>query len=324
MKKRVSLVHPLVIFILMQITWLSLLGLWIYWYVLNYTIVEQAGERIIPQFLLSPTSTQMFALIIGLTLLIFLLIGMYFVFIYLTRQININRLYENFIANFTHELKSPLASIQLYVETLQKRRVDEETRKQFLANMMDDIHRLKRIIDNILDISQIEQNKKLYHFKHYSAQPFLKELLNECKKNLKISDDQIKIKGRVKGYVLADREALGMVFTNLIDNARKYSPKGLDLTISLRSESNRLIIDFQDKGMGIPFTEQPFVFQKFYRVQSKDSPNVQGTGLGLYLAREILRAHEGKLEVSSPGPGKGSTFRVVLPLTKTIESEEQT
>ncbi len=323
MKKRISLVHPLVIFILMQITWLSLLGLWIYWYVLNYTIVEQAGERIIPQFLLSPTSTQMFALIIGLTLLIFLLIGMYFVFIYLTRQININRLYENFIANFTHELKSPLASIQLYVETLQKRRVDNKTYRQFLANMMDDIYRLKRIIDNILDISQIEQNKKLYHFQHYSAQPFLRALLNECKKNLKLSDEQIKIKGRVKGYVLADREALGMVFTNLIDNARKYSPGGLDLTISLRSESNRLIIDFQDRGIGIPFSEQPFVFQKFYRVQSKNSPNVQGTGLGLYLAREILRAHDGRLEVFSPGPGKGSTFRVVLPLTKTMESEEE-
>ncbi len=314
MKKRINLFHPLLIFILMQIAWISLLALWIYWYSSNYLLIKQAGERFLPQFINVSTRTQLFTLIFGLVLLILLLGGMYFVFIYLTRQININLLYENFIANFTHELKSPLASIQLYLETLHRSNVSEEIRQEFLERMLMDTQRLKRIIDAILDISQIEQKKKLYNLELYPADKIVKELIKECQHQFKISPEQIKISGKISGKWAVDRDAMLMVFANLIDNALKYTSGELQLSIRLRQKNNQMILEFSDNGIGIDPEEQKRIFQKFYRISVPHKPDIRGTGLGLYMAREIVRGHGGKISVTSEGLNKGTTFILTFPL----------
>ena len=149
MKKRFNIFHPIFVFILAQLAWLSLLGLWIYWYVTNYIIFKQVGENYSPQLI--ARGTNILALVSGLILLVFVLGGMYFIFIYLTRQLSLTRLYDNFIATVTHELKSPLASILLYLETLNERQVPEKRQQQFISLMLKDVNRLQNLINSILN-----------------------------------------------------------------------------------------------------------------------------------------------------------------------------
>lgn len=313
MKRSVNFLHPLLIFIFMQIVWVSLLGLWIYWYTSNYIILNQVGERLVPKSTATP-ATQLFALIFGLILLVFLLAGFYFIFIYLTRQININRLYETFIANFTHELKSPLASIQLYLETLRRRQVPKEKQIEFLDQMLADTQRLKQVIDSILDISQIEQKKKFFDLSLQEIQPTIQRLINNCIERFKLGPEVIKVEGRIEGYWLVDEHAMQMVFSNLIDNALKYSHTYPHITVRLSHRRQQFCIEFIDQGIGIEKEAQKHIFKKFYRVSASYMPNIHGTGLGLYLVKEIVKAHLGRISVHSDGLNKGATFRLCFPL----------
>ena len=319
MKRRVNFLHPLLIFIFMQVAWISLLGLWIYWYVSNYIIINQVGKRLVPTVTASPR-TQLFALIFGLFLLVIILAGFYFIFIYLTRQININRLYETFIANFTHELKSPLASIQLYLETLQRRDVPKEKQAEFISQMLSDTQRLKQVIDSILDISQIEQKKKIFNLQPQEVQPTVKGLISNCQERFKLERERLILKGKVKGYWLVDQEAMQMVFANLLDNALKYSSPKSTITVRLLQEKQKFCIEFIDQGIGIEKEAQKHIFQKFYRVSAPYMPDIRGTGLGLYLVKEIVKAHLGNITVKSEGLHKGTTFRLCFPLKR--QSEE--
>jgi len=312
MKKRVTLFHPLLVFILAQIAWLSLVGLWIYWYVSNYIILKQVGERLAPQLI--STRTHIAALISGLVLLICVLVGMYFVFIYLARQININRLYDSFIANFTHELKSPLASLQLYLETFRLRKVPEEKQKTFLNMMMKDIQRLKDLIDSILNISQIEQKKMAYQFRIYTADVLVKELVNRSREQFNLPREAITISGSAPCRWKADREAMTLVFNNLIDNAMKYTPGEFKITIQTMCTERHFVLKFIDQGIGIKTEDQKHIFEKFFRITNSHIPNIRGTGLGLYLVREIVKDHGGSITVHSEGLNKGSTFILEFPI----------
>ncbi len=323
MKRRINFIHPLLIFIFMQVAWISLLGLWIYWYVSNYIIINQVGKRLVPKVTASPVS-QLSALIVGLFLLVFILAGFYFIFIYLTRQININRLYETFIANFTHELKSPLASIQLYLETLQRREIPRDKQKEFIAQMLSDTQRLKQVIDSILDISQIEQKKKIFELQLQPVQRTVFDLISNCMDRFKLNNNQLIIKGKVKGYWLVDQTAMQMAFSNLIDNAIKYSPKREPITVRLLQQKQQFCIEFIDRGIGIEKEVQKHIFQKFYRVSASYMPDIRGTGLGLYLVKEIVKAHFGQITVKSEGLKKGTTFRLCFPLKQNLNSHKPT
>ena len=314
MKKRLNFAHPLLIFIAMQIAWLSLLGLWIYWYISNYSMVQEFGKKYLPSFFQSTTRLQLFTLIIGLILLVFLLVGMYFVFIFLTKQININLLYENFIANFTHELKSPLASIQLYVETMKRRKIDEQTKNEFLDRMLVDTQRLKHVIDAILDISQIEQKKKFYNLEVVDLKKVLLPIIKNVSEQYKIPRDKMALKLNADGLIRIDREAFQIIFNNLFDNAIKYVKDALFIEINIYKKNRNLFIEFKDQGIGIHPEDQKHLFQKFYRVNRPHLPNVRGTGLGLYHVKEILKGHGGKIWAKSAGIGKGTTITIQLPL----------
>ncbi|GAB4363041.1 MAG: HAMP domain-containing sensor histidine kinase [Calditrichia bacterium] len=317
MKKPKTLFHPVWVFILAQLAWLSLVGLWIYWYVSNYYILEKVEEKVSPQLL--STKLNIFALISGCILLVLLLAGMYFIFIYLTRQINLTRMYDNFIANITHELKSPLASLQLYLETLKFRRVPRERQEEFLQLMIHDTKRLQRLINSILEISAIEQKRMAYNYQVYRAEVLIRELVREAEAQFKLPPNSIHIKGNVPVECMVDRNALKMVFDNLIDNAIKYSIESPAITIKLNSDSKYLTVKFIDNGVGIPLADQKKIFHKFYRVPRKDIPNIKGTGLGLYMVREIVKLHRGKISVYSEGKNHGSAFTITLPIYQPVK-----
>ena len=318
MRRLRFLFQPVLVFVFAQLAWLFLLGLWIYWYVSNYIIFNQVGDKISPQLI--SAKTNILALIGGLVLLLAILFGMYLIFIYLNRQLNITRLYDNFIANVTHELKSPLASLQLYLETLNYRQVPRPKQKEFFALMMKDADRLKHLINSILEISGLEKKRIAYNFHVHVADSMVKALIKESVEQFRLEAKAVKVTGSAPCQCVVDRDALKIVFDNLIDNAIKYSREPVKMAVRLFCSTKSIIIELHDQGVGIAAKDQKKIFDKFQRLYGPDIPNVKGTGLGLYWVREIIKYHGGTISVSSEGSGRGSVFRIELPIYQTSKT----
>ncbi|MCK5032129.1 MAG: HAMP domain-containing histidine kinase [Calditrichia bacterium] len=319
MRKIGSLFSSILVFVLAQVAWFSLLGLWIYWYVSNYIIFENVGENVPPQIISG--STNVFALVSGIVLLVFISIGMSLIFIYLNRQMNITKLYDNFIASVTHELKSPLSSIQLYLETINSRNVPLEKQKEFVSIMMKDTDRLNDLINSILHLSGIEQKKMARKYPHdyqiYKASEIFTELLNNSIDKFHLASESVIIQGNPDCLCVIDSNWFEIVFYNLFDNAIKYSNNNAKIRISLSNTSKKIQIEFSDNGIGISHKDQKKIFNKFQRIENSHSPNVKGTGLGLYWVKEIVKYHGGKIQVFSGGKEKGTTFTITLPIYQT-------
>jgi signal transduction histidine kinase len=312
MRKTRSLFYPIFIFILAQLAWFLVVGLWIYRYVINNMIFEQVGEQLFPRLI--SKQSNILALVGGLFLMVSMSVAMTLIFRHLTIHLRITRMYDNFLANVTHELKSPLASIQLSLETLQSRDVPIEKRREFVALMRQDTTRLQHLIDSILSISGLEKKKFLFNFEVVSASPAFSGLMEETVAQFQLPDDALRISGKALCPCVIDRNTMRIVFNNLIDNAIKYS-KGLpkiDLNFSCTDKYVR--IEFSDHGIGISSRDQKLIFLKFHRIYRRDIPSVKGTGLGLTWVAEIIKAHGGRIRVHSEGIGKGTTFYIEIPI----------
>ena len=316
MKKTHTLFYHIMIFILAQLAWFSLLGLWIYWYVSNYLILTQVGDKVSPQLI--PETTNVVALVSGLVLLVMVSVGMSLIFVYLNQQVNLTRLYDNFISNVTHELKSPLSAIQLYLETLKSREMPPEQRAEFIDQMLKDVQRLNNLITSILYMSGLDRKKTsrkyLHNFNIYRADELIPKIVSETTDRLQLAKDAVEISGQADCPVVADANWLQIVIQNLFDNAVKYSLNSVKISVRMACRRRYLEIDVSDNGIGIRPKDQKKIFNKFQRLANADNPNVKGTGLGLYWAREIIREHGGTISVHSPGEGKGTTFTIRLPV----------
>ncbi len=315
-------IQSVIVFVIAQIAWLTLVVLWVYLYLSNYIIVKRALLGLSIKILAG--RINILVLIGGFFLLLMILGGMYFIFIFLAKQVDTTRAYDNFIANVTHELKSPLASIQLHLETLKKRNVEREKQSELIDLMLRDTERLRGLIDTILNISMIEQRKMVYNFEVYDIRETIIPVINEIASCVKLNTGRIEVEGMPEGKVLLDLDAFKIVVRNLVENAVKYSVGELRLIIKLYVKHNKFYLDFVDNGIGISPKDRKRIFNKFSRLESKNIPNVKGTGLGLYMVKEIVRGHRGKIDVWSEGEGKGSTFQVVFPLFKEKKAKKNT
>ena len=311
MRGKHSLFYHILIFVIAQLVWLLLLGIWIYWYVSNYIVFEKVGEEVSPQLIYDVQNALPF--ILGLILLIGLSFTTSLIFRHLNVQLRITELYDNFIGNVTHELKSPLSSIQLYLETLKQREVPQEKRKEFIDMMMKDADRLQSLINSILEISAQEKKKLLQDYRVHKAEIIVKELIEESCEKFRVEKENYRIISDTACEIVASKDALKVVFDNLVDNAVKYSTIQAKIVVSLICNSKKVTIIFSDLGIGVAAKEQKKIFNKFYRIYNKQIPNVKGTGLGLYRVKEIIKAHDGKITVLSEGEGKGTTFKLELP-----------
>ncbi len=316
-KKNGSLFYHIMLFVMAQLAWCLLLGLWIYWYVTNYVGIEKIAHTESGTMNRFESIT---VLVSGIILLIMITIILSMIFTYLNRQLNLTNLYDNFIANVTHELKSPLSSIQLFLETMKKRDLDKETNEKFIGSMLSDVKRLEKLINSILYISSLQHQKfanKLSHDYHiYNANTVINEVINRIFSDYRIENCS-EIQGELTGNCVIDKNWLSIVFSNLIDNAVKYSFGNRNITVRLKQNHEYFHISISDNGIGIDPKDYKKIFKRFHRLDNPDSPSVKGTGLGLYWVKEIVRYHGGSVTIGSNGEQPGTKFTVSLPIYKT-------
>ena len=216
-----------------------------------------------------------------------------------------------------------MASIQLYLETLKYQKVSSEEAQDFVDIMLSDTERLSDLIDNILESSKSDPSSMQLQFASVNIVSFLQATIAHHQKLFEGKECEIKLNFNEQIKVIIDGRAMRMVFNNLIANALRYSPAGTVLTIEVRRNKKFCIIDFIDQGFGFDKKELKKVFKKFYRVQNQETQNIEGAGLGLYISRQIINSHKGKINVFSEGRGKGTRFMVNLPIDQAFIEENK-
>jgi signal transduction histidine kinase len=316
-----NLFHPIMVFIGVQIAWIVLMAVWINWYLENNLAIKEFAQEIRPD--LFTAEIQWLILFEGCFLMLLILAGVYVIFVYWNKQNRLNQMQSNFVASVSHELKSPLASIQLYLETLKYQDVSTEEENDFVETMLSDTERLSELIDNILQSSKAEPKSMALQFQPVNLSEFLSEVVKGHKRQFEEKKCQVDLKLKGSPILNLDPKALRMVFNNLISNAIRYSPVNSSLNVHLHKNGKYWEVDFKDQGFGFEKKDTKKVFRKFYRVQNEDTQNIEGAGLGLFISSEIVKNHEGCLKVSSPGRGKGSVFSVLLPVSREVEADHQ-
>jgi two-component system sensor histidine kinase SenX3 len=254
----------------------------------------------------------------GIILFALLIAGVVLNTVFLVREIRRNERQDSFLNAVTHELKTPIASIRLYLETLQRRPVDEVQRQQFYTNMLADSDRLLATVEQVLKAGQLGQR----HRQQSRTLIDLGSLLSECiaitLQRHHLPPDAIvlqPISGGVHLRVMGLADDLRIAILNLLDNAVKYSPEGVHVRCSLAiTHYTWATLRITDTGVGLPPNQHKRIFRRFYRVPGRTMLRIKGTGLGLFLVRSIARQHGGDATAASQGPNMGTTITLTLPL----------
>jgi len=241
--------------------------------------------------------------------------GLFLIYSNVQREIHLSRLKSDFVANVSHELKTPLALIRLFAETLELGRVQsEEKARQYYRLINKESQRLTQLINNILDFSRIEAGRKEYRFAPADVGRIVSEVVDAYRFQIEQNGFDLEVHvAEGLPEVDADKEALGQALLNLVNNAIKYSRDGRHVRLDVSRRGDEVRIAVTDRGIGIAKAEQKKIFDKFYRAEDSLVHETKGSGLGLPLVRHIMEAHGGSVEVES-APGKGSTFTLVLPV----------
>jgi signal transduction histidine kinase len=305
------LYHPITIFLIIQVLWILLMVVWIWWYIEKNIQLQGMAERLRTQ--VEVGGFGWLPLLIGAVLLTLILVGATVIFVYYIKQHRLNRMQRSFVSNVTHELKSPVASIQLALETMALRDLSLEKRREFVSMMLDDTERLATLIDRILGAARIEKMRGRYNLEPLSMRRFLEEALIEDRHLYEKDGRTITLEGGRDARVAMDKSAMRVVLANLLENAARYSPKNSTIRIRLHRDLSSCRMDVIDNGEGIQGKDLKNIFKMFWRGSEEQGARVRGTGLGLYIVRNIVKDHRGKVWASSQGMGRGSTFSVRLP-----------
>jgi signal transduction histidine kinase len=230
-------------------------------------------------------------------------------------QIGVTKLRTHLLSNISHELKTPLSLIRLYTETLEADRArTEEDRKKFLGIISRETVRLSHLIDNLLDVQRIEENRKQYSYAQVRPDRVVRSTVEAFRLQLAEQGFELRLDiDEELPLLYIDEEAITQAMVNLLDNAAKYSQTNRDIRVRCGKRDDKVCISVQDRGIGIPRREQDKIFQSFYRVEKTDVHDVKGSGLGLAVVLHVASAHGGRVQVEST-PGAGSTFTLCIPI----------
>ena len=247
----------------------------------------------------------------GFVFIALLLIGLWKIRSSVRKEFELSQRQNNFLLSVTHELKTPIAANKLYLQTIQKRKLDDAQREELLTKAIRENERLEKLIDNILHAARVENRAMQPIKEEIEVAHFLQSLCQQFRK--RYPDAKIELTEMEKIATKFDVFMIETVLNNLIDNAIKYSTDLAQITISARIENNELIISVLDKGLGISEDEQKHIFSKFYRVGNEEIRTQKGSGLGLFISHEFVKLHNGSIGYK-PNKDKGSIFYFKLPI----------
>lgn len=308
MKKNTPKALPLTITLgsLLLVFCLALTTLWNIVIVYNtWQLKEYAGSQ------MPDIWSQWVILGIGSFLFVVIIVGITLFIIFMSRQIILNQLQKNFIDSMTHELKTPITSLKLYVETLQRHDLKGEQKSEFLNTMLADIEHLNALVNHVIEAAKVDYARQAEDFHPLTLQELLQECMHLIIRRYRLPASVFTFQVPQEQQVLSDPEALKLVLVNLFDNAIKYAGETPHVWVSSELREGVLYLKIKDSGMGIPENEQRKIFSRFYR--GSLSSTQKGTGLGLFIVKETLKRLKGKISLES-AVGQGTEFTLVLPV----------
>jgi Signal transduction histidine kinase len=258
-------------------------------------------------------------LVLGIVFFVLLITGLVLNTTFLVREIRRNEQHDSFINAVTHELKTPITSIRLYLETLQKHEVDEARRREFYDIMLADSDRLLHTVEQVLRAGQSGHRRRQEPPVLIDMNEMARECLELARTRYNLQAEALHFSessnnGNGRANVTGDAEELRAAVLNLIDNAVKYSPQKVEVSVEVEAiDEKRVMLRVTDCGVGIPRGQLKRIFKRFYRVPGLVMRRVKGTGLGLFIVRSIIEKHGGRVFAESEGEGSGSTFTILLP-----------
>jgi two-component system, OmpR family, sensor histidine kinase SenX3 len=261
--------------------------------------------------------TELALLILGIIFFIVLIFGVVLNTTFLIREIRRNEQHDAFINAVTHELKTPIASIRLYLDTLRTREVDEEQRREFYNIMLADSERLLLTVEQVLRASRTDLKRRRISTSVINVSEMVQECLELTRVRHGLSETALIYRESPEAHsarVSGDVDELRSAFSNLLDNAVKYSEDEVQVSVLVTAlDDKRVAVRVSDKGIGIPSAQLKRIFKRFYRVPGRFMARVKGTGLGLFIVHSVVTKHGGRVFAESRGLGHGSTFTVLLP-----------
>ncbi|MGZ6292987.1 MAG: sensor histidine kinase [Syntrophales bacterium] len=316
MKQAKWFFHPIFVFVLSTVALVCSLSLYIYWYVGISAGVKSLAYR----YQLDPSQfieASPWVVILVLSLLVgVILAGILIIFIYHLKTLQLYRLQQTFISNFTHELKTPVTSLKLYLETFTKHEIPRDEQLKYISFMLQDAERLSNNINSILNLARIES--KVYEgvFTNVDLVELVRGFLASNRHIFQKCDIHVENPMEKGFYQPVVISLIEMLLMNILTNAKKYNNSGRpNIRITFEEGENIQLIRFRDNGIGIEKKERKKIFKKFYQSRNRNEHDVVGgSGIGLYLAQQIAKLHQGRITADSEGAGEGSVFTLALPL----------
>jgi len=259
---------------------------------------------------------QVVPLVVGVIFFVVIIAGLLLYTIFLVREIRRNEQQDSFLNSVTHELKTPIASIRLYLETLESRQLDEGKRRDFYRIMLNDTDRLLGTVEQVLKAGEVRHRSDRKNWQEVDFSALVRDALELTRLRHHLLPEALRFGSAPQDEILVvgNPEELATVVFNLFDNAVKYSGDKKEILVELRTPSmDTVLLSVQDHGVGIPPRELKSIFKRFYRVQTSMTGQVKGTGLGLFIVRSVVRRYGGDAYAESAGEGRGSTFVIRLP-----------
>jgi signal transduction histidine kinase len=256
-------------------------------------------------------------LVFGIIFFMLIIVGLVLNTTFLIREIRRNEQHDAFINAVTHELKTPLASIRLYLQTLKSRDIAEDQRQKFYDIMLADNDRLLQTVEQVLRAGRSGHRRRRINPTIIDIGEMVRECVDLTRVRYNLSPDSVSFVDALKDdrpRVAADADELRAAISNLLDNAVKYSVDNVSVSVEVAAlDPKRVAVRIADKGIGIPAAQLKRIFKRFYRVPGRMMARIKGTGLGLFIVSSVVAKHGGRVFAESAGPGHGSTFTIQLP-----------
>jgi signal transduction histidine kinase len=309
--------HPILIFILSIFALGTSLFLYIYWYI----EVSAGLKSVVARFNLDTAqilTAQTWVVILVLSILVgVILLGMLTIFVYSQRMVHLYRFQRNFIDNFTHELKTPVTSLNLYLQTFQQHELTRNEQLKYIGFMLADVRRLTDNISRILNLARIEDKSYSVQLMWLNPADAIERFL--AKNRYLFADARILFQqaSTKTVYCRLNPTLFEILLMNIMTNAIKYNhSERPEISVTLRLRPGALQIEFKDNGNGFDKHEKKNIFKKFYQIHRTDDVSSKGSGIGLYLVKSIAKLHKGRISASSAGVGKGAVFTLTLPFPR--------